>query len=105
MSEVHSLTLFEDGVIGDWMEGTGTHKYKIVLYQNMQEYKEGKVWKTVQFGARGYQQYHDSTPLKIYAADDHLNEDRRKNYQARHGAQGHQERKYSAAWFSWNYLW
>jgi len=99
------VTSFPDGVIGKWMEGTGDKKYKVILYQNIDDYYQQKSWKTVQFGAKGYQQYQDSTPLKLYSSEDHLDESRRDNYRARHGAQGYQENQYSPAWFSWNYLW
>jgi len=100
-----TVTTFPDGVVGEWMEGTGKKKYKVVLYKTQQDYQDGRVWKTVQFGAKGYQQYQDQTPLGLYSSEDHLDEKRRENYQARHGAQGYQTREYSPAWFSWNYLW
>lgn len=96
---------FSDGVVGVWQEGTGKKKYKVELYKNMADYQSGKKWKTVQFGAKGYQQYMDQTPLKLYSSDDHLDDDRRNSYRARHGAQGYQETLYTPSWFSWNYLW
>ena len=56
----------------------------------------------VDFGAKGYQQYRDQTPLKAYAADDHNDLARRERYYQRH-------RKdypmYSADYFSKKYLW
>jgi hypothetical protein len=82
-----------------WSKGTGGKKYKVVIYK-----KDGSK-KTVQFGAVGYQQYKDRTPLKLYSKKDHLDRTRRKNYRARHGAQGYHKRVFSPAWFSWKYLW
>lgn len=88
-----------DGVTAKWYIGSGHKKYKVKLY------RDGEFWKTVSFGDDRYQQYQDQTPIKYYANKDHLDESRRANYRSRHGAQGYQERKYSPAWFSWNYLW
>jgi len=82
-----------------WERGTGTKKYKVVI-----EFKDGRK-KTVQFGSKNYQQFRDKTPLKLYKKKDHGDATRRKNYRKRHGAQGHQKKIYSPAWFSWNYLW
>ena len=98
-------TKFPDGVVAEWMEGTGEKKYKVNLYKNSNDYQSKNKWKTVQFGAKGYQQYQDNTQLKLYSSDDHLDEQRRDNYRARHGAQGYQTRIYSPAWFSLNFLW
>lgn len=61
--------------------------------------------KIISFGAKGYAQYKDSTGLKIYSHLDHLDEKRRERYQSRHKDEGNNERKYSAGWFSWHYLW
>ncbi len=83
----------------EWFEGTGNKKYKVVIY------KSKKKWKTIQFGDNRYEQYRDSTPLKLYSHLDHLDKKRRKNYKARHGKKGFQNIKYTPAWFSWNYLW
>lgn len=38
----------------------------------------------VHFGALGYEQYRDSSPLKLYSSDDHLDTKRRDNYYSRH---------------------
>jgi hypothetical protein len=83
----------------DWMRGTGNKKYKVTIY-----FKNGTK-KTIQFGDKRYQQYKDSTPLKLYKTKDHKDKSRRENYRKRHGARGYQKKKYSPAWFSWNYLW
>lgn len=56
----------------------------------------------VSFGAKGYAQYKDSTPIKAYSHLDHGDKDRRKRYYARHGKDAKFE---SAKWFSHKYLW
>ncbi len=61
--------------------------------------------KKIPFGAKGYAQYKDSTGLKLYSSQDHLDEERRKRYQKRHEGEGNNTRKYSAGWFSYRYLW
>ena len=88
-----------DGVVLEWMKGTGYKKYKVRVI------RPNGTTKTVQFGDRRYQHFKDKTPLKLYSSKDHKDPKRKKNYQARHGAQGHQKKKYSASWFAWNYLW
>lgn len=59
--------------------------------------------KKIYFGQIPYQQYHDK--IGYYKILDHNDKKRRENYRARHGAQGYQKIKGSAAWFSWNLLW
>lgn len=105
MSSATKKTTFRDGTAALWEEGPGYKKYRVVLYRSNKDYKENKKWKTVTFGDSRYEQYKDSTPLKLYADQNHLDKKRRDNYRARHGARGYQEVKYSPAWFSWNYLW
>ena len=61
--------------------------------------------KKIPFGARGYAQYKDSTGLKLYSSQDHLDEERKKRYQQRHKGEGNSTRKYSAGYFSYWYLW
>ena len=58
--------------------------------------------KAVHFGAVGYQQYKDSTPLKLYSNLDHKDEKRRELYYKRHAKE---YPKYSADYFSKIYLW
>lgn len=58
--------------------------------------------KAVHFGQRGYQQYEDRTPLKLYSDLDHHDEKRRETYYKRHAKD---YPKYSADWFSKKYLW
>lgn len=103
MSQVFKFD--DDGVVGEWQVDPGDKKYKVVLYANQQDWEKGIKWKTVRFGAKGYQQYQDNTPLKAYSSEDHLDETRRASYRARQGAQGYQDVKYSPAWFAWNFLW
>ena len=57
---------------------------------------------TVHFGDNRYQQYRDSTPLKLYTRLNHNDEKRRKAYYDRHGAAA---TMYSAKWFSHKFLW
>jgi hypothetical protein len=56
---------------------------------------------TVHFGDNRYEQYRDSTPLKIYSYLDHNDEKRRTAYFSRHG----KAERYSAKWFSHKFLW
>lgn len=42
--------------------------------------------KTVHFGDKRYEQYKDTTPLKAYSNLNHNDEERRKQYRARHSA-------------------
>jgi hypothetical protein len=89
----------DDGNKLEWIIGSGDKKYKVTIY-----FEDGRK-KTVQFGDKRYEQYKDSTPLKLYKDKDHNDPTRRENYRIRHGAQNYQKRKYSPAWFSWKYLW
>ena len=59
----------------------------------------------VPFGSRQplYEQYKDSTGLKLYSRLDHGDNERRKNYKARHEKTRH--KKFSASWFSDRFLW
>lgn len=58
--------------------------------------------KVVSFGAKGYAQYKDKTPLRAYASLDHNDEKRRELYYKRHNKK---YPMYSADWFSKVYLW
>ena len=58
--------------------------------------------KTVHFGDSRYEQFHDSTPLKLYKHLDHNDKKRRDLYYQRHPTD---YPKYSADWFSKKYLW
>jgi len=57
---------------------TNTKKYAAVVRG-----PNGKE-RIVNFGAKGYEQYKDSTPLKTYSKKDHLDKERRKKYFLRH---------------------
>lgn len=67
--------------------------------------------KVVNFGARGYEHYKDSTPVKAYSSKDHLDPERRRRYMLRHHNTEsktvalRETPKYSAKWFSTKYLW
>ncbi len=44
----------------------------------------GKLYKNVNFGSLNYEQYKDSTPLKLYSYLDHNDKNRRRLYHIRH---------------------
>ena len=67
-------------------------KYKATLPNN----------KVVHFGDTRYQQYKDTTPLKLYSKLDHHDKQRRELYYKRHPTD---YPKYTADWFSKKYLW
>lgn len=71
-------------------------KYKVVIK------RRGLRNKTVHFGDKRYQQFKDSTPLKIYKSKDHGDKKRQKNYFARHGKKA---KIYTPKYFSHKYLW
>ena len=55
----------------------------------------------VNFGDKRYEQYKDSTPLKLYSHLDHGDPKRRANFLSRMG----KARPYSANWLAQKYLW
>ena len=74
-------------------------KYTAVLQQK----PAGKI-KYIHFSALGYQQYRDSTKLKLYKKYDHGDKKRKDNYVARHKGfikPGY----YSPGYFSLKFLW
>jgi len=85
--------------------GPGKYKYSAHL-------KNGKI---VNFGHKDYQQYKDSVPVRmgggLWSHKNHLDPERRRRYRLRHGGimtknnQHACKIKYSACWFSYNYLW
>lgn len=79
-----------------WSKGGKTKKYKVVMFNN------DKKIKTIQFGSKKYQQFKDTTPLKLYSNLDHNDNKRKKNYFSRHKIN---YPKYSPDWFSKKYLW
>lgn len=80
-----------------WYPGTSCKKYKVEIYSDKIKVK------TVQFGDRRYEQYKDSTPLKLYTNLNHNDKDRRRRYKIRHEKDRHV--KYTAGWFADRYLW
>ena len=77
---------------------TKNKKYDAII-----EDKKTKRTQRVPFGQIGYAQYKDTTGLKLYSRLDHGDEERRKNYLARHEKTRH--KKWSSSWFSWQFLW
>ena len=79
---------------------------KITFEKSDRRYKKYKAilpdGSTVHFGDKRYQQYKDSTPLKLYSNLDHKDEKRRELYYKRHAKE---YPKYSADYFSKIYLW
>jgi len=57
----------------------------------------------IPFGDVNYEHYRDTTGLKLYSRLDHNDTKRRAAYKARHELTRH--KKYSASWYSDNYLW
>lgn len=61
--------------------------------------------KQVHFGDSRYSQFEDKTGLDLYSHKNHYDLKRRANYRARHSAKGHHLKKYTPAYYSYNYLW
>ena len=59
--------------------------------------------KLVNFGSLSNQHYKDSTGLNLYSHLNHNYEQRRKNFKKRFARL--LDKKYTATWFSNNYLW
>jgi len=72
-------------------------KYDAILFDDKIKY--------VSFGDINYQHYKDTTPDKLYSHLDHVDKKRRKNYIKRASAKNYHLKKYSPAYFSYNYLW
>ena len=66
--------------------------------------KTGKI-KIVKFGSSFNKHYFDSTGIGAWSHLNHYDDKRRDLYRKRAGAKGFQLRKFSPAWFSWNFLW
>lgn len=77
---------------------TKNKKYDAILQD-----KKTKRTQRVPFGDKRYEQYRDSTGLKLYTRLDHGDEKRRKAYKARHEKTRH--KKFSSSWFADNFLW
>lgn len=71
-------------------------KYSVLIF------KDNKWRHLLSFGDSRYQHYKDTTPLKLWSHLDHNDEERRKNYYARHG---YTDNMMTAKWFSNTYLW
>ena len=70
-------------------------KYKVEFDYKGERYK-------VHFGALGYAQFKDSTPLKLYKDLDHGDKERRARYYLRHKKT---KNVFSPRYWSNNYLW
>ncbi len=90
MAEQFRLIKFE--------RGSGFKKYNAII-----EDKKTKKRQKIPFGDRRYSQFFDATGLKLYSRLDHGDEQRRKNYLARHEKTRH--KKWSPSWLSATYLW
>ena len=89
-----------------WHKGKYPHKYTVTV-----DKQDGSKPKNVSFGNVDYEQYKDSSPLKLYKNKDHGDPKRRDAYRKRHAGiikkDGTRaiDKKYSPAWFSYHYLW
>ena len=72
-------------------------------YDGIIEDKITKRQQRVPFGDNRYEQYRDSTGLKLYSRLDHNDPKRRADYKARHEKTRH--KIFSASWYADNYLW
>lgn len=70
-------------------------KYRVLI-------KDGERLYTVDFGARGYEQFHDSSPLKAFSDFNHNDPDRRDRYYKRHKID---YPPYTPDWLSKRFLW
>ena len=88
-----------------FIPGKYPHKYTAIV-----EFDNNRT-KKVSFGHQDYQQYRDSTPLKLYKNLNHNDRDRLRSYRARHSkildknGRPSYKKKYSRAWFSYHFLW
>lgn len=78
MKSPSTKTSYIDGNKVVWQRGIGNKKYKVVIF-----FKDGRK-KTIQFGDKRYEQYKDSTPLKLYTRLNHGDKERRRLYKCRH---------------------
>jgi len=75
------------------------------IRKSTQQHKKYMVYvnnKWIHFGDNRYQQFKDSTPLKLYKHLDHGDPVRRERYYKRHG---HTKDKNTAKYWSNKYLW
>lgn len=73
-------------------------KYSVMKY-NKEKHKYEYL---LSFGDVNYQQYRDTTPLKLWSHLDHNDTERRRKYYSRHGKTTDKE---SAKYYSNKYLW
>lgn len=72
-------------------------------YDAIIEDKITKRQQRVPFGDVSYQQYRDTTGLKLYSRLDHNDPKRRVAYKARHENTRH--KKFSSSWYADRFLW
>mgnify|MGYP006085794155 FL=1 len=95
-----------------FMRGPGDKKYTARIM-----HKKTKKIRHIHFGAKGYEQYKDSTPLGLYSSKNHGTKKRRDNYFSRHSGGIKNKKKalakeirkskgiYNAKILSHKYLW
>ena len=95
-----------------FMRGPGDKKYTARIV-----HKKTRKIRHIHFGAKGYQQYKDSTPLGLYSSKNHGTKKRRDNYFSRHSGGIKNKKKalakeirkskglYNAKILSHKYLW
>lgn len=69
----------KERIIEIFPSNTATKKYGVLV----RDIKTGRE-RTINFGAKGYEQFKDSTKLKLYSHKDHGDPQRRRNYFNRH---------------------
>ena len=92
-----SCYAFKDYNLIGFEKGKGNKKYNAIL-----QHKKSKSEVRVPFGDKRYEQYKDSA-LGFYTYLNHLDDQRRNNYQKRH--KGDRLNCFSPGYFSWFYLW
>ena len=95
-----------------FMRGPGAKKYTARVM-----HKKTRKIRHIHFGAKGYEQFKDSTPLKLYSSKNHGTKKRRDNYFSRHSGGIKNKKKalskeirkskglYNAKILSHKYLW
>jgi hypothetical protein len=79
--------------IKQWMASPlKNKKYRVILSNG----------KTIDFGDKRYEQYRDTTPLKLYSNLDHNDKKRQMRYYSRHVKD---YGPFTADWMSKHYLW
>ena len=78
---------------------TKNKKYNAII-----QHKRNDKTYTIPFGDKRYQQYRDTTGLGLYSNLDHNDNARRALFKLRHRVH-YNDKEYSPAYFSWNFLW